>query len=544
MACFESIPEGIVDLIKRAFLVPYLICLITGGIPAFFLEVAIGQYFQNGGITCWEYVCPLFKGIGYGTSIICFILNTYYIVILSWALLYFYHSFTWTLPWSTCGNEWNTPNCWTSTSVDDVVNRTGPVTDSVKEFWERKILQISDGIDQPNGLQWELALTLLIVWIVCFFCIWRGIKSTGKAVYFTAIFPYIMLTCLLIRGLTLPGAAQGLKFYLAPDFSRLLDSQVWIDAGTQIFFSYAIALGTMTALGSYNTFHNNFYHQLLFVCGMNSGTSFFAGFAIFSVLGFMAHEQGVSVGEVAEGGPGLAFIAYPKGVAQMPGAPIWAILFFIMILCLGLGSQFVAVEGFITAVVDMFPRVLRKGNRREYFIMAVCISSYLIGLSMVTRGGMYVFQLFDYYGASGMCLLWFCFFESIVIAWIYKADKFADNMAEMLGFTVNRWFIISWRYLTPLCTAGIFIFSIVAYKPVRYNNVYDYPEWAIMIGWILAVSSMVAIPLYSICRLITTPGDSLSQKWTILTTPLPSPYVAQRDILHTESMKASNVFSQ
>ena len=356
------------------------------------MEVAIGQYWRNGGLTVWQYICPLFKGIGYGTTIICFILNIYYIVILSWALLYLYYSFSWTLPWSTCDNEWNSARCWSSKTTSDVINSTdNPVVDSVQEFWERKILQISPGIDHPNGLQWELVLTLFIAWVACFFCIWRGIKSTGKSVYFTAIFPYIMLICLFIRGITLPGAGDGLKFYLSPDFSKLLDSQVWIDAGTQIFFSYAIALGTMTALGSYNSFHNDFYHQLMLVCVANSGTSFFAGFAIFSVIGFMAHEQGVSVGSVAEGGPGLAFIAYPKGVSQMPGAAIWAVLFFIMILSLGLGSQFVAVEGFVTAIVDMFPRFLRKGNRREYFILLTCVLSFVLGLSMVTRVNIFLF---------------------------------------------------------------------------------------------------------------------------------------------------------
>ena len=120
-------------------------------------------------------------------------------------------------------------------------------------------LQISEGIDHPDGIQYELALTLLIAWILCFFCIWRGIKSTGKAAYVTAIFPYFVMTALFIRGITLPGAGDGIKFYLLPDMSRLSDPQVWIDAGTQIFFSYAIALGCMTALGSYNDFHNDFY---------------------------------------------------------------------------------------------------------------------------------------------------------------------------------------------------------------------------------------------------------------------------------------------
>lgn len=343
------------------------------------------RYFQAGGISVWQYVCPLFKGIGYGTTIINFILNIYYIVILSWAVLFLYYSFSWTLPWSTCNNEWNTPNCWSSKEGKLTNTTEYPVVDSAVEFWEKKILQISDGINHPNGLQWELVISLAVAWVACFFCIWRGIRSTGKSAYFTAIFPYIMLVCLFVRGITLPGAAEGLKFYLKPDFTRLLENQVWIDAGTQIFFSYAIALGTMTALGSYNDFHNNFYHQLGFVCLMNSGTSFFAGFAIFSVIGFMAYEQGVPVGSVAEGGPGLAFIAYPKGVAQMPGSAIWAVLFFCMIISLGLGSQFVAVEGFVTAVVDMFPKTLRKGNRRVYFVATTCIVSFFLGLSMVTR---------------------------------------------------------------------------------------------------------------------------------------------------------------
>ena len=268
--------------------------------------------------------------------------------------------------------------------------------DSTIEFWEKKILQISDGIDNPNGLQWELVLCLLIAWIATFFCIWRGIRSTGKSAYFTAIFPYIMLVCLFVRGITLPGAFEGIKFYLKPDLSRLLGYEAWIDAGTQIFFSYAIALGTMTALGSYNDFHNDFYHQLGFVCLMNSGTSIFAGFAIFSVLGFMASEQGVSVADVAEKGPGLAFIAYPKAVAQMPGSMVWAILFFIMILSLGLGSQFVGVEGFVTAMVDVFPN-LKKGYRRVYFVAGTCAISFLLGLSMVTR----------------VSILTFCFDENI-----------------------------------------------------------------------------------------------------------------------------------
>uniref|UniRef100_A0A3B1K8X5 Transporter n=1 Tax=Astyanax mexicanus TaxID=7994 RepID=A0A3B1K8X5_ASTMX len=406
-----------------AFLIPYFIFLFGGGLPVFFLEVALGQFTSEGGITCWEKLCPIFTGIGYASIVIVSLLNIYYIVILAWGLYYLLQCFQRELPWARCRHSWNTQNCvedtirknktlWLSVNA---TNFTSPVT----EFWERNVLSLSSGIDEVGELKWDLALCLLAVWVICFFCIWKGVKSTGKVVYFTATFPFLMLIVLLVRGVTLPGASEGIKFYLYPDLSRLQDPEVWIDAGTQIFFSYAICLGAMTSLGSYNKYKYNCYRDCMLLGCLNSGTSFVSGFAIFSVLGFMAQEQGVAIADVAESGPGLAFIAYPKAVTMMPLPTFWAILFFIMLLLLGLDSQFVEVEGQITSLVDLYPSLLRKGYRREIFIAVICVISYLLGLTMVTKGGMYVFQLFDYYAASGVCLLWVAFFECVAVAWVY-----------------------------------------------------------------------------------------------------------------------------
>uniref|UniRef100_A0A8C7M5F1 Transporter n=4 Tax=Oncorhynchus TaxID=8016 RepID=A0A8C7M5F1_ONCKI len=498
-----------------AFLIPYTIFLFGGGLPVFFLEVALGQYTSEGGITCWEKLCPIFTGIGYASIVIVSLLNIYYIVILAWGLYYLFQCFQPELPWAKCNQPWNTDRCVEDTVrknktlmlAANITNFTSPVT----EFWERNVLSISSGIDDIGPLKWDLALCLLAVWIVCFFCIWKGVKSTGKVVYITATFPFVMLIVLLVRGVTLPGASEGIKFYLYPNLTRLQDPEVWIDAGTQIFFSYAICLGAMTSLGSYNKYKYNCYRDCLLLGGLNSGTSFVSGFAIFSVLGFMAQEQGVDIADVAESGPGLAFIAYPKAVSMMPYPTFWAILFFIMLLLLGLDSQFVEVEGQITSLVDLYPAALRTGYRREIFIAVMCCISYLLGLTMVTKGGMYVFQLFDYYAASGVCLLWVAFFECIAVAWVYGADNFYDAIEDMIGYRPNPWMKWSWTFITPVLCAGCFIFSLVKYKPLTYNKVYEYPDWSIGLGWSLALASMICIPMVMVIKILQSDGPLIER---------------------------------
>ncbi|KAL8164429.1 UNVERIFIED_CONTAM: Sodium- and chloride-dependent creatine transporter 1 [Gekko kuhli] len=210
-------------------------------------------------------------------------------------------------------------------------------------------------------------------------------RAELQIVYFTATFPYVVLIILLIRGVMLPGAQDGIIYYLKPDWSKLASPQVWIDAGTQIFFSYAIGLGALTALGSYNRFNNNCYKDAIILALINSGTSFFSGFVVFSILGFMAAEQGVDIAKVAESGPGLAFIAYPRAVTLMPVAPLWAALFFFMLLLLGLDSQFVGVEGFITGILDFFPAAYAFRFQREVTVAVCCLVCFLIELSMVTE---------------------------------------------------------------------------------------------------------------------------------------------------------------
>uniref|UniRef100_A0A673BX39 Transporter n=1 Tax=Sphaeramia orbicularis TaxID=375764 RepID=A0A673BX39_9TELE len=491
------------------FFVPYLLFLVLCGIPLFLLETSLGQYTSLGGVSAWRTICPLFGGLGYASQVMILHGCVYYIVILAWAVFYLTYSFQEVLPWSHCNNTWNTNSCFlfdhhnqTATGSNLPENATSPVM----EFWEREVLHLSNTLDELGPINWKLALCLASVWLVCYFCVWKGVKSTGKVVYLTATFPYVMLFVLLVRGATLPGATQGIIYYLKPNHTRLADPQVWMDAGTQIFFSYGICLGSLTALGSYNKYNNDCYKDSFLLCLLNSSTSFLAGFAIFSVLGFMAEEQGVDISTVAQSGPGLAFIAYPRAVAMMPLPQLWAVCFFLMIIMLGLDTQFVSLEALMTSVTDLYPHLIRRGHRRELLLMFVCIVCFLVGLVMVTPGGLYVFQIYDHFSCSGASLLLLSIFQSLAIGWFYGAERFSANIRDMTGYNPLSVFRLCWKYLTPAVCTATFVFSLVRWSPLSLGKGLVAPAWATTLGWILTLSSVLLLPIWAIYAFVTTPG--------------------------------------
>lgn len=520
------------------FFIPYFVFLFFCGIPVFFLETALGQYTSEGGVTAWRKICPMFEGVGIASQVIVTYLNIYYIVVLAWGIFYLFNSFQNPLPWSTCDNAWNTKNChsvssnphafnfssdWSflhNTTMDDDFNYTilepSFHQSSEQEFWDNRLLRMND--DSSDGkVLWDLALCLLLAWIICYLCIFKGIKSTGKVVYFTATFPYVMLIILFIRGVTLPGAGEGIKYYLYPDFYRLSDPSVWNEAGTQVFFSYAVCQGVLTALGSYNNYNNNCYRDCLALCCLNSATSIFAGFVVFSVLGFMAHELQVPMEEVASSGPGLAFIAYPKALSMLPGSSFWSVLFFLMILFLGLDSQFVCVESLATAITDLFPRFLRRQGAREILVMVIAVVCFLLALPLVCGRGIFLFHLIDSFGASGLTLLFIAIFECIVIGWVYGADRFLDNIEDMIGYPPLPVFKYCWMFITPLICGGTLLYNLSHHMDYIYLNDYVMEHLYRVIAALLILTPMICIPVFVFRSLyyntneMTTPSSDLRQ---------------------------------
>ncbi|XP_066865421.1 sodium- and chloride-dependent glycine transporter 1 isoform X11 [Kogia breviceps] len=445
-----------------AFMFPYFIMLIFCGIPLFFMELSFGQFASQGCLGVWR-ISPMFKGVGYGMMVVSTYIGIYYNVVICIAFYYFFSSMTPVLPWAYCSNPWNTPDCAGVLDASNITNGSRPPalpgnlshalnhtlqrTSPSEEYWRLYVLKLSDDIGNFGEVRLPLLGCLGVSWVVVFLCLIRGVKSSGKVVYFTATFPYVVLTILFIRGVTLEGALTGIMYYLTPQWDKILEAKVWGDAASQIFYSLGCAWGGLITMASYNKFHNNCYRDSVIISITNCATSVYAGFVIFSILGFMANHLGVDVSRVADHGPGLAFVAYPEALTLLPISPLWSLLFFFMLILLGLGTQFCLLETLVTAIVDEVGNewILQK---KTYVTLGVAVAGFLLGIPLTSQAGIYWLLLMDNYAASFSLVVISCIM-CMSIMYIYGHHNYFQDIQMMLGFPPPLFFQICWRFVSP-----------------------------------------------------------------------------------------------
>uniref|UniRef100_A0A8B9QYV9 Transporter n=1 Tax=Anas platyrhynchos TaxID=8839 RepID=A0A8B9QYV9_ANAPL len=561
-----------------AYLVPYLVLLIIIGLPLFFLELAVGQRIRRGSIGVWNYICPRLGGIGYASCLVCFFVGLYYNVIIGWSIFYFFKSFQYPLPWSECPIARN----GSVAVVEAECERSSATT----YFWYREALDISNSISESGGLNWKMTLCLLVAWSLVGLAMIKGIQSSGKVMYFSSLFPYVVLVCFLVRGLLLRGAVDGIMHMFTPKLDKMLDPQVWREAATQVFFALGLGFGGVIAFSSYNKQDNNCHFDATLVSFINFFTSVLATLVVFAVLGFKANimnekcvvenaekilgylntnvlshdlipphvnfshltakdynEMYRVIMTVKEGhfkelglvsdmlllsfwplspkqsvqGTGLAFIAFTEAMTHFPASPFWSVMFFLMLINLGLGSMIGTMSGITTPIIDTFK------VRKEVFTVGCCIFAFVIGLIFVQRSGNYFVTMFDDYSAT-LPLTVVVILENIAVAWIYGTKKFMQELTEMLGFRPYQFYYYTWKYVSPICMAVLMTASIIqlGVSPPGYSawireeaaeKFLFYPTWAMAILISLIILASLPLPLVFILRqfhLVSDGSNTLS----------------------------------
>ena len=452
------------------FLLPYLLALATIGVPCFLLELAIGQLYRRGVWHSLTGISPRLGGVALAQVFMAVVICLYYNVIISWALVYIAVSFISPLPYAR----------------------------NSERFWQEQILEQSGGFTQGAfEMSWPLFGALTAAWVLIYFVMRNGIKGSGKVVMVTVLLPYVLLVILFVRGVTLPGAGRGVAYYMAPRF-REMTARSWLDGFEQIVYSLGLGIGSNIAYASYNPRDEDLVTDALAVPALNSATSLFGGFVTFSLLGHMARASGSEVADVVSSGEGLAFVVFPDGLASLPAPNLFAVLFFVMLMCLGVDSQLAMVESPLCMLKDL--GVTRHVSQRT-LVGALCVLMWASGLVFVTHAGIYWFELVDRYVAWGVFIVSAC--QSVAVTWARPpraagAPDFAGEIEAAIGRPVPRYITFMWRFGVPVICVLLATIGLVLelYDAPRYETrdssvSIKAPRYAHALGMVVMLTPLV-----------------------------------------------------
>lgn len=462
-------PYVVYDNGGGAFLIPYFFALITAGIPILLLEFGIGRTGQGSAPLSLSRLSRKFEWLGWWQVLICFVITTYYVAIIAWAISYFFYSFN--LSW---GEDTKAFLFGTYLGLpDDVVTESG---------WNF------------GGLRLHILLPLISVWAGTYYVLYRGInKGIEKVSKLFIPILFIIMILFVIRAVTLPGAAVGLNHLFTPDFGKILPGflggtnpewhRVWLAAYGQIFFSLSVAFAIMITYSSYLNKKQEVNNSAFIMAFSNSGFEFLAAIGVFAAIGFMAVSSGSDVKDVAAAGVGLAFVVFPKIINAFPLLNgLFGALFFLSLIIAGYTSLISIIEVLIAALMDKF-RLSRKAAVN--WVVGICA---LISIIYTTGAGLVLLDIVDHF-INNFGIVIAGLLELILIGWFTNITLIREDNNLVSDFRVGSWWNVMIMGMTPL----VLLFMTFKNFQFEFSQAYEgYPFHALLIfGWLMIVMTLL-----------------------------------------------------
>jgi neurotransmitter:Na+ symporter, NSS family len=446
-----------------AFLIPYVVALVTAAVPILLLEYSVGHSEKGSAPLAFAKLHRSSEWLGWWMPLFaCFGILLYYQVVLGWCAAFMTYAFD--LRWGQDAQAF---------FLDRFLGLTG-----------------SPGVlgDFRGPSVAGAAVIWMITWAICTREVRRGIE---KLCWISLPLLFALTLGLAIWGLTLPGAAQGWTYYLTPDWGKLLSWEVWIAAYGQAFFTLSVGFGVMHAYASYLPERMDLVRPAVVTGVVDTLHSLVAGLAVFAVLGYLAQVKGLPVERVVQAGPILAFVTYPEAIAHIPVlARVFGVLFFLSLLLAGLTAGVAVVEALVGAVLDKFK------VRRRALVTAVCAAGFLGSLAFTTGAGLYWLDIVDHfltqYGVVTACLL-----ECVILGHFLKTGSLRAhlNAHARLGLGWGWEFLV--KYLVPVVLLSMLVRSVSQELSHPYGG---YPLWAVLVlgvGWLaVTLAAAFALALY------------------------------------------------
>lgn len=431
-----------------AFLIPYMVAMLTVAVPMLVLEYTIGSQFRGTSPLSWARIREKYEWVGWLPAFVAGFIMIYYSAILSWAISYFRFAFT--------GAWGSDPN----------------------GFFFNDYLGLSDGPLHLGSVNIAVVAGLVLLWGSAFLVCSKRIKGLEKANFILMPMLFVIMLIIIVRAVTLPGATLGLNALFTPDFSAMANPRVWLAAFGQVFFSCSIAMGVMITYSSYLPKDSELVNSA-FVAGFsNSFFEVLCGFGVFGILGYMAMTQGLAVNEVATSGIGLAFIAFPAVFNTMGTlGTFMGVAFFLAIVVGGYTSLLSLIEAFISPFSDKF----RISRRKAYGIL--CSIGFVASILFTTGAGLYILDILDFF-MNQFGLVAVGFVEALLVGWVLKTGYFREMANANSYFRLGKWWEICIKIVPVVlgATMGWTIYDLIV------KGYGGYPAFSLVIYGVLVVA--------------------------------------------------------
>ncbi|MGP8307754.1 sodium-dependent transporter [Vibrio sp. YIC-376] len=448
-----------------AFFIPYLFAMITAGIPFMILEFSMGQKYRGSAPKTLAKIHSKFEWLGWFQVGVAATIAVYYVAVIGWSISYFGMSFS---------QSWGA---------------------DTNAFFFSEYLKLGDNSPTSLGsIQWKIALSMVIAWAVTYVAIASGVRSgIERASKIMMPILFLMVLFLIGRMIFLPGALAGVNYMFEPDFSKIWDVKVWAAAYGQIFFTLSIGFAIMLAYSSYLPEKSDITNNAFMTVLINCGFSILSGIMIFSVLGYMAQEQGKPLTEVVSAGVGLAFVTLPAAINLLPAPYILGPLFFFALVVAGLSSHISIMEAVTSAIIDKLNWTRKKAAN------VVIGTGFIVSMAFATNGGLLLLDLVDHF-ANNIGIMVGGLVEIVLMAWLLnRVAEVRGYVNERSDFSVGQWFEICLRFVTPAMLAIILATKLYALFTEGYGG-YD-----LTLGWaIIAALFIFGLLINAVNRKETT----------------------------------------
>ena len=399
-----------------AFYIPYIVAILLMGIPFLILEYGVGYNFKSSFPKAIRKINGKAELLGWLLPISVFIIMIYYSCILGWDGIYVILSLF--KGWGADPNTYFTATLLQSTESASGITTFIPI----------------------------IAIAMLISWVIVWYISHKDLEEgLGRVSKILVPLLFVIMIVIVLFSLTLPGAMIGLKELFSPNWSLLLDFNIWMAAFGQIIFSLSLGMSIAFTYASYTGEDGDLITNSLAIAFANCAFENFCALGVFSILGYMSLQSGTAVADLVTQGTGLVFIAYPT-VLNVLGQYAYIIgpLFFLTVYLAGLTSILSTIEPLSFSIQNKF-----TWSRKKTMTVLCIIGAVLSMIYATAYGG----TLLGYVDAfiNQIAILFGVIFECIVFAWIFDIESIIPVLNKRSRtLKLGKWWTAIVKFILPI----------------------------------------------------------------------------------------------